>query len=580
MVPDLHGPAPVTRATTILLALWTGACTGLMPGMSPETEGTGSLDDCTRDCEDAAALEPVVALPDAPVATLFSPDESPLGADLALIRRVVAARAADPATYPEGDNPFSIRYAVYNLAHPALLEALADAEGHGVDVQILIEDEQLDPGRAYNTADDFLAARGFEVVLDHRSLDDVSRKTADVVGVVTEGLMHLKTRLYRWVDPVTGERTTRLVTGSMNPGDLAVFNDETLHVISMPEIVARYEAKFDAVLRGDTVDNEWIDGAPAQVLFSPDPGPQAIDRIAQLIDAEQELIVVAVFTLRNPRPRAGGKGIIDRLIDAHARGVPVFVVTDRKQSDGIDANGASTVADDGGEDALRAAGIPVTEAMNRDHSPFNAMHTKYAVFGVTHPLVVTDAGNWTRAALGSGKAAPVNDESVLFLSDAVDGGRTARRYLAHFLHLLWRYGTDGTDGHMPTGGPDPHAVLGTLAALPGWPSVALTLQGRVDTAWGESVAVAGDHLALGAWDPAAALPLTTDASSYPVWRPAAALELPLGTLLRAKLVRRGAGGATTWEGGDDRRIEVDPTVTALPGGDPDGRRLTHEMTWR
>lgn len=569
-------PRPPLSLVTAALA----ACGGLVPTTGPEVEGMGTVDDCTVDCEAARSLEPVASPEDTGVATLFSPDDDPLGVDLALIQQVVRARAADPATYAEGENPFSIRYAVYNLAHPALVEGLADAEARGVDVQILIEDEQLDPGRDYNTADDYLAAHGFEVVRDHRALDDATRRTADLVGVVTEGLMHLKTRLYRWIDAVSGAPTARLVTGSMNPGDLAVFNDETLHVISIPEIVERYEAKVDALLRGEEVDNVWVDGAAAQVLFSPDPGPQAIDRLAQLIDSENELIVVAVFTLRNPRPRSGGKGILDRLVAAHARGVPVYVITDRKQSDGIDTNGASTTTNDGGEDALRAAGIPVYEVMNRDHSPYNAMHTKYAVFGLTHPVVVTDAGNWTRAAFGSGSAAPVNDESVLFLGDSLDGGRTARRYLGHFVRLVFRYGTDGTDGQTPTGGPPPRELFSRLASLPGWPSVEVTLAARGETAWGESLAVAGDAAALGAWAPAAALPLETDATRYPLWTTAAPIVLPLGARLEAKLIRRNGAGAVAWESGDNRRFEIDPTVLGLSGGDPDGRRMTIEMSWR
>lgn len=578
--PRLAAPQAVLRVHPSLLALAAAACTGISPSSGPQIEGMGSARDCRSDCRAAEALEPVVSPEDVQVATLFSPDENPLGADLGLIQRVVEARAADPAVYPEGQNPFSIRYAVYNLAHPALLEALAGAEARGVDVQILIEDEQLDPGRSYNTADELLVARGFELVRDHRDLDDTTRRTADLIGVVGEGLMHLKTRLYSWIDPATGLGAVRLVTGSMNPGDLAVFNDETLHVISIPEIAARYAAKLDALLRGEEVDNVWVDGAPAQVLFSPDPGPQAIDQIARLIDGERELIVVAVFTLRNPRPRAGGKGLLDRLIDAHARGVPVVVLTDRKQSDGVDASGASTGTNDGGEDALRAAGIPVYEVMNRDHSPYNAMHTKYAVFGLTHPVVVTDAGNWTRAAFGSGQSTPVNDESVLFLGDALDDGRTARRTLGHFLRMLFRYGTDGTDGQTPTGGPPPREVLDLLAALPGWPRVEVELQAHAETSWGQSLAVAGDAAALGAWDPAAALPLATDASSYPVWSAASPLVLPLGDRVEAKLVRRATGGATSWEAGENRRLQIDPTVPGLGGGDADGRRMTVRMQWR
>lgn len=564
----------------LLAALLATACTGPLPQISEEIEGSDGVGTCGGKCDAAAALEPVATPEDAPLATLFSPADRPLGSDLELIGRVIAARAADPAAYAEGDNPFSIKFAVYNLAHPDLVSALADAEDHGVDVQILIESEQLDPARGYNTSDDFLVGRGFELVRDHRGLTDDQLRTADIVGIVGDGLMHLKTRLYSWIDPATGAHEKRLVTGSMNPGDLAVFNDETLHVITLPDLIAQYERKYGAVLRDEAVENTWTDGAPVQVLFSPDPGVQTIDRITWLIDHEEEMILVAVFTLRNPRPRAGGKGILDRLIAAKARGVPVVVITDRKQSDGIDANGASVAQDDSGEDALRSAGIPVYEVMNRDDSPYNAMHTKYAVFGLTRPIVVTDAGNWTRASFGSGTSRPQNDESVLFIdSNALDEGRTARRYLGHFLHLVWKYGSNGTDGQWPTGGPDPRELVATLSTRTGWPTVSVTLRARGETAWGERLAIAGDDPALGAWDPAAALPLETDASSYPVWT-AAPLTLPLGARIEAKLIRRPQSGAPVWEQGDNRRIEIDPTPLALPGGDPDGRAMTTEMSWR
>jgi len=74
--------------------------------------------------------------------------------------------------------------------------------------------------------------RGFELAIDHTQLDDAGRTTADLVGIRGTGLMHLKTRLYTWKD-AAGRSTSRLVTGSLNPGNLSMHNDETLHYIAI-----------------------------------------------------------------------------------------------------------------------------------------------------------------------------------------------------------------------------------------------------------------------------------------------------------------------------------------------------------
>lgn len=532
---------------------------------------------CSGKCDAPSEMTGLAALPSATVATLFAPYESPLGLDLLLIRQVMDARALDPATYAEGENPFRIRYAAYNLDNPYLAEALADAEAANVDVQILIESEQLDPARDYNVQDDYLVARGFELALDHTQLDAARRKTADLVGIRGTGLMHLKTRLYTWKDP-SGQSTTRVVTGSLNPGNLSMHNDETLHYITLPELVARYEAKYDAVLRGVKITNTWTDGAAAQVLFSPDSGPQAIDKIASLIDREQEAIFLATFSLRNMSPTTGGKGILDRLVAAHQRGVAVVVITDRKQSDGIDGDGNPLYWNDPSEEILRDTGIPVYEVLNK-YSPYNAMHHKYAIFGVTRPVVVTDAGNWSKASLGSGTSKPINDESVLFFDTMLlDGGVTGKRYLGNFLEVIHKYGTQGTDGHSPTGGPDPSTIVERLHALAGWPQIDVTFRARVETAWGESVHVTGDHASLGDWTRAGAgHPLTTDAATYPWWT-SAPLTLPLGTRLAFKLIKRNQDDVI-WETGADRKMIVDPTDRRTVPGDPQAA-ITSELSWR
>lgn len=565
------------RWLSVLPLVLAGACVTDSAAIPEAYDEETAATPCGGKCDAPVEMTGLTALPTATVATLFAPHEPALGLDLLLINQVIAARAADPATYPEGQNPFRIRYAAYNLDNPYLAQALADAEDANIDVQILIESDQLDPAKEYNVQDDYLVSRGFELARDHKQLTGSTRVSADLVGINGTGLMHLKTRLYTWKD-ASGQSTTRLVTGSLNPGNLSMQNDETLHFIALPDVIARYEAKYDAVLRGAKITNAWDDGAAVNVLFSPDGGPQAIDKIAALIDTEQELIVVATFSLRNMSPTTGGKGILDRLVAAHQRGVPVVVVTDRKQSDGVDVDGNPLYANDGSEDILRAAGIPVYEVVNK-FSPYNAMHHKYAVFGVTRPIVVTDAGNWSRASLGSGSSKPINDESVLFVdSMRLDEGVTGKRYLGNFLEVVHKYGTHGTDGVTPTGGPDPATIAARLYAIAGWPQVDVTFRAQVETAWGENVFVTGDHASLGDWTRAGdGHPLLTDAGSYPWWT-SAPLRLPLGTRLAYKLIKRNAG-AVRWETGADRRLVVDPTDRRSVGGYPQPA-ITAQHIWR
>lgn len=546
-------------------------CVDEMPDVLEGFDESAAPAPCDGKCDGDGAFLDLDALPTTTVATLFAPHEPALGLDLLLIREVVAARAADPGTYAEGENPYRIQFAAYNLDSPYIAAALADAEDAGVDVQILIEQDQLDPAKDYNVQDDYLVGRGFELVRDHKTLDAALAKTADLIGVSGSGLMHLKTRLYTWRD-ASGATQSRVVTGSLNPGYLSMHNDETLHYIAIPEVVARYQAKYDAVRANQKLTNTFVDGAAINVLFSPDGGVQAIDKIASLIDSEQESILIAVFSLRNMAPTTGGKGILDRLVAAHRRGVTVAVITDRKQSDGVDVDGNPLYANDRSEDILRDAGIPVYEVVNR-YSPYNAMHTKYAVFGAAHPIVVTDAGNWSRASLGSGSSRPINHESVLVIdSDRLDGGVTGRRYLGHFLELVHKYGAAGT------GGPEPAALAARLHALPGWPQVDVTFHARVETMWGEQVHVTGDHAALGDWTRAGTgLPLGTDASTYPEWT-SAPVALPLGTRAAYKLIKR-AGSAVYWEAGANRTLVVDPTDRRVTGGYPEPG-IDAELAWR
>lgn len=516
---------------------------GPPPGLTPD----GKID---GDPVAAYAPLPEDADLEAPFAALFAPDDPVTTLELEWIRRVREARAADGGRYAEGDNPFRIRYAVYNLRNPQIVEALADAEDEGVDVQVLIDADQLDPERTWNVADERLVERGFELAPDHRDLDAEARASADLIGIDGSGLMHLKARLFEtpgW---------SAALSGSMNPGDNAVLNEETLHLVREPRLVARYRDAYAAILRDERIANVWDDEAAVNVLFTPAAsGPRAGGRLLRWLAEEDELILMMVFSLRDITGEGVDGSLVEVLAERARAGVPVYLITDRKQSDGVDAAGERRFWDDDTEDALRAAGVHVYEATNRA-TEFTAMHHKVGIFGLSSIRVVTDAANWTLSGLGSRTRVARNYESQLFVDSArLDGGVTGRRYLAQWLRVLARYAEQSAD----EGEPSFDEVAARLRALPGWPRQAVRFEATAETRFGETVYVAGDAAALGAWDPRGHA-LATDADRYPRWSSAADARLPLGVWLEWKLTAAYDGGAVRWERGRNRRSFVHPAA--------------------
>ncbi|MCB9678273.1 MAG: hypothetical protein H6737_24440 [Alphaproteobacteria bacterium] len=497
---------------------------------------------------DPAALPAATRGGSAPIEVFFAPDDDVLSVELDAIHEVVRAWHDDPSPDPSA---YGIRYAVYNLRNPDILSALVGAHAVGVPVQILIDADQLDPERDYNYGDEWLVDAGFSFADDHRDLTPEEAASTELVGIAGSGLMHLKTRLFRTPDRAV------LLTGSFNPGDNALLNDETFHRITDPALVARYEAAVDAVLADRDFDNTWDDASPANALFGPHrSGPSAGTRLFDWIAAEDEQVLITAYSLRDFTAPDYGVGLVELLGQKVAQGVPVVVITDRKQSD---AWGDRT------EDDLRALGVRVYEATNLA-TEFTAMHAKSAVLGRTRVRVVTDAANFTASGFGRADRPSTNVESTLFLEPEIDGGALGRRYLAQFLKVLDRYAAQSVDGDAPYA-----EVEADLLARPGWPTAPVAFEALAYTTYGEALHVVGDRDALGAWGSVSwGVPLVTDPSVYPAWS-SADVDVPLGARLAFKLVAV-EGDAVRWEAGDDR------VVHAVP--DPGSDRAVFGATWR
>ncbi|MEU4836401.1 carbohydrate-binding module family 20 domain-containing protein [Streptosporangium sp. NPDC023615] len=111
-------------------------------------------------------------------------------------------------------------------------------------------------------------------------------------------------------------------------------------------------------------------------------------------------------------------------------------------------------------------------------------------------------------------------------------------------------------------GPTPTPTV-TPTADPG--QVATTFNANATTTWGQNVFVVGDVAALGAWNPANAVPLSS--ASYPVWK--GTVNLPGGTAISYKYIKKNPNGSVTWESDPNRSFTT-----------PSGGTATRNDSWR
>jgi alpha-amylase len=91
------------------------------------------------------------------------------------------------------------------------------------------------------------------------------------------------------------------------------------------------------------------------------------------------------------------------------------------------------------------------------------------------------------------------------------------------------------------------APAGPTPSGPTCTSVSATFEVDATTAWGQNVFVVGDTAALGGWDPARAVALSS--AAYPRWR--ATVGLPAGATVRYKYLKKN-GTQVSWESDPDR----------------------------
>lgn len=131
-------------------------------------------------------------------------------------------------------------------------------------------------------------------------------------------------------------------------------------------------------------------------------------------------------------------------------------------------------------------------------------------------------------------------------SVTVTSGGTATVTMSARSAIAIRTGATGTPGPTPS-------------------TIATSFNANATTTWGQNVFVVGGIPELGDWDPARAIPLSS--ATYPIWR--ATVNLPAGTAVQYKYVKKNPDGSITWESDPNRSFTTPGTGT-----------VTRDDTWR
>ncbi len=199
--------------------------------------------------------------------------------DLQMIQKVIdSAKASNIKLNPhDPNNPFQIKYSVYNLYDKSYLNGLINAFQAGVYVQVLIQYTQAQ-AVGYNHIWSNFHDRGMNVLKMNfqkggatttQTQKDITDKeqfvTLNLIPINITKLMHIKTRYYKFgpdgsdvvIDGKTKHIKECIVTGSFNPECAATLNNEFLFVISSnedktPTIIANYLRIYEFTKRENT----------------------------------------------------------------------------------------------------------------------------------------------------------------------------------------------------------------------------------------------------------------------------------------------------------------------------------------
>ncbi len=475
-------------------------------------------------------LLPGVALPASPARAqeaLFAPHDE--------IDRVTLAEL--------GKARRRVRLAYFNISLHSAVGTLVDLKARGVDVLVLVDAKT--EAQSYNVVDDLLEAAGVPVrrIVNLRSrYASLHHKIAVVDGeVVITGSGNLS---------YTGTHSNHESALVLRDADAArIFEEELAEAVAIDDYVRseltpaevrdfvereRYPSwwtpgrgRADQIVRHirslDRATRQPASLPHVRLAFAPE---ERLDTaILRELDGARESVHVACFSI-------GMENLARKLADLAARGVRVEVVTDANQLAEPHTQAAGAILRN-----AAAAGLRLIPARNPS-AHYAAMHHKFVV--IDRRVVCAGAYNWNAQATFN------NDEALVTVRDPA----VAARFYREYVNLAARYDPQFDAARYDA------ATYGALAATP----TEVTFVARHSrTAWGETVCVIGDLPALGAWDPARAVPLRTGGNVFPSW--IGSVPIPAGTRFEYKfIVRRprpgGGGDEVVWEDGWNRDYTV------------------------
>jgi phosphatidylserine/phosphatidylglycerophosphate/cardiolipin synthase-like enzyme len=276
----------------------------------------------------------------------------------------------------------SIDAALYQLDHPAVIDALVAAASRGVAVRLATDTHYYeDP--AYAAGYEALEAAGIPIVDDRRSARQHNK------FIVVDGAR-------TWV-------------GSFNPvvENKADIQFDDAVIIESADVASMFAAELDEMFAGNFgpwktdsgIHTAHVDGARVDVYFSPTDSP--IDAIVAELGRARSNIYFAQFAFY-------ATAASEVMLERRENGVDVRGVFDRRS-----ANAVSRYA------TLADAGVDVRRPY------FDAfVHHKFVIvdYGTADPVVITGSYNL------SNKAETANDESVVIIHD---------RHVAEAYYRVW-----------------------------------------------------------------------------------------------------------------------------------------------
>jgi phosphatidylserine/phosphatidylglycerophosphate/cardiolipin synthase-like enzyme len=279
--------------------------------------------------------------------------------------------------------------AVQEIDNRQIAEAIVDARLRGVNVDLVVEQSYLlAKNRPADSATAFLSAGEHET--NRFLFNALLRSTADVKVDFNPSIFHQKFMVLG--NAVLTGSTNFTNTGvTKNLNHIITFNDAKVANAFKKEFREIRNGRFgrQSIDRDEIPREATVSTIRVKPLFAPDHAPE-MEIMKQILKAKQR-VDFAAFTF------AQSSGIDDALIAAHARGVKVRGVLDRRQGNQKWA-AKKTLAD---------AGIAIKLAGGR--GALGKLHHKLMV--IDDQLSIFGSFNYTKPANHS------NDENIVIVGD-------------------------------------------------------------------------------------------------------------------------------------------------------------------